>query len=234
MKFQVLILMLCTSAAVWAVDPAPPAAATLVGEVLEIKDVESYTYLRLKTANGEQWVAVGKTKTKKGAKVTIENVMMMQNFESKTLKKTFSSIAFGSLAGAGMSRGADVMSMSGGHSAAAKNTDTTPDVQVPKATGANARTVAEIVGKSSELKDKSVQVRGKVVKFNPGIMGKNWVHLRDGSGSAADGSNDILVTTLDATKLGDIVTASGVVRVGKDFGAGYSYKVLVEEASLKP
>jgi hypothetical protein len=107
------------------------------------------------------------------------------------------------------------------------------DVKVTKAVGANARTVAEIVAKRAELKDQTVLVRGKVVKFNPEIMGKNWVHLRDGSGSAADGSNDILVTTLAQAKVGEVVTVQGTVRTDKDFGSGYSYQVLIEEATLK-
>lgn len=108
------------------------------------------------------------------------------------------------------------------------------DIKVNKAVGANARTVAEIVTKRMELKDQPVLVRGKVVKFNPGIMGKNWIHLRDGSGSAADGSNDILVTTMASTKVGDVVTIQGIVRADKDFGSGYAYQVLIEEATLKP
>jgi hypothetical protein len=110
--------------------------------------------------------------------------------------------------------------------------DQTP-VKVSKATGANARTVAEVVNGAQTLKDKAVEVHGKVVKYNPDIMGKNWVHLRDGTGKADDGSNDILVTTMATTKVGDVVTASGTVRTDKDFGAGYAYKVLIEEATLK-
>jgi hypothetical protein len=94
--------------------------------------------------------------------------------------------------------------------------------------------VAEIVSKGGELKDKPVLVRGKVVKYNPGIMGRNWVHLRDGSGSAADGSHDVLVTTKDQAQVGDVVSVQGLVRVNKDFGAGYAYKVMIEEATLKP
>jgi len=107
------------------------------------------------------------------------------------------------------------------------------DVKVPKATGPDARTVAEIVTKGTALKDKTVAVRGKVVKFTPGVMGKNWVHLRDGSGSAADGTNDVLVTTQDETKIGDIVLVRGTVRTDVNLGSGYAYKVLVEEAKLQ-
>jgi hypothetical protein len=118
------------------------------------------------------------------------------------------------------------------HAGLARKTDT-GDINVPKASGANARTVAEIMTKSAELKDKAVLVRGKVVKYNPGIMGKNWIHLRDGSGSAADQTNDVLVTTTNESKTGDVVTVKGIVRADRDFGSGYSYKVLIEEATLQ-
>jgi len=107
------------------------------------------------------------------------------------------------------------------------------NVKVPKATGPDARTVAEIVAKGSELKDKTVAVRGKVVKYTPGVLGKNWVHLQDGSGSASDGTNDVLVTTKDETKIGDVVLARGTVRTDVNIGSGYAFKVVVEEAKLQ-
>jgi len=107
------------------------------------------------------------------------------------------------------------------------------NVKVPKATGPDARTVAEIVAKGSELKDKPVAVRGKVVKYTPGVLGKNWVHLQDGSGSASDGTNDVLVTTKDETKIGDVVLARGTVRTDVNIGSGYAFKVVVEEAKLQ-
>ena len=117
------------------------------------------------------------------------------------------------------------------HSGMAKAADV-GDVKVAKATGPDARTVAEIVGRKGELKDKPVVVRGKVVKFTPGILGKNWIHLRDGTGSQADGTNDVLVTSLAETKVGDVVVAKGIVRTDVNLGSGYAYKVLVEEATL--
>lgn len=106
------------------------------------------------------------------------------------------------------------------------------NIKVAKATGPDARTVAEVNSQSATLKGKTVAVRGMVVKFNPEILGKNWVHIRDGSGSDADGSNDILVTTKDTTKVGDVVLVKGVVATNRDLGSGYSYKVLIEEATL--
>ncbi len=107
------------------------------------------------------------------------------------------------------------------------------DVKVPKATGPDARTVAEIIEKKAALNSKPVLVRGKVVKYTPGVMGKNWIHLQDGSGSAADSTNDVLVTTKDETKIGAVVVARGTVRTDVDLGSGYFYKVLVDEAKLQ-
>ena len=243
MKALLCIVMFLSAAVAWAAGSAPPAAASSVkGQVLEVRDVDAYTYLRLKTKDGEQWAAVGRASVKKGAEVTIENAAVMRNFESKTLKKTFDTIVFGNLAGASVAAapgagaapgaappaGGDLGAM---HSGMAKAADV-GDVKVAKATGPDARTVAEIVGRKGELKDKPVVVRGKVVKFTPGILGKNWIHLRDGTGSQADGSNDVLVTSLAETKVGDVVVAKGIVRTDVNLGSGYAYKVLVEEATL--
>jgi hypothetical protein len=224
-----LIVVAASATSVWAGEnpaPVPLSAAVVTGEVLEVKDVDSYTYLLLKTRNGETWAAVNKAPVRPGTQVTIENVMFMKNFESKALKKTFPAIVFGTLGGTDND-------MASAHAGVAQVADTSP-IHVPKASGANARTVAEIVTMAAELKDKPVRVRGKIVKYNPAIMGKNWLHLRDGSGAAADNSNDVLVTTSGQAKLGDVVTVTGVVRTDKDFGSGYSYKVLIEEATLQP
>ena len=168
----------------------------------------------------------------KGAEVTIENATVMTNFESKTLKKTFDRIVFGSLRlrrhrGSRRARRHEQM-----HAGVSKAADS-GNVKVPKANGPDARTVAEIVEKMAELNNKPVLVRGKVVKYTPGVMGKNWIHLRDGSGSAADSTNDVLVTTKDETKIGDVVLARGTVRTDVDLGSGYFYKVLVDEAKLQ-
>lgn len=107
------------------------------------------------------------------------------------------------------------------------------DVKVAKATGPDARTVAEILARKADLKDRNVVVRGKIVKFTPGILGKNWIHLQDGTGSAADNTHDIVVTTLDEARKGDVVLVKGVVRTDRDIGSGYFYKVLVEDARLQ-
>jgi len=222
-----LLLTLCLLLASAFVNPAF-AADSVSGTVLEVKEVESYTYLRLKTKEGEVWAAVNRAPVKLGAQVAIENASEMRNFESKALKKTFPVIVFGVLAGSDKE-------MLSAHSGVSHAPEAAEKIQVPKASGANAKTVAEIVTQAKDLKDKPVVVRGKVVKFNPGIMGKTWIHLRDGSGNAADNSNDILITAALNTmaKPGDVVTVSGTVRTDKDFGAGYAYKVLIEDATVK-
>ncbi len=75
-------------------------------------------------------------------------------------------------------------------------------------------------------------MRGKVVKFNPEIMGRNWLHLRDGSGSAEKQDNDITVTTSDMVAKGDVVTIRGKVALDQDFTAGYAYPVMIEGAKV--
>ena len=91
-------------------------------------------------------------------------------------------------------------------------------------------TVEELYAKKAELKGKKVAVRGKAVKFNAGIMGKNFLHLQDGSGK--QGANDITVTTNQNVKVGDIVLVTGVMATDRDFGGGYRYEVILEEAAL--
>ena len=102
---------------------------------------------------------------------------------------------------------------------------------VPKAEAADARTVAEVNTDRLALKDRSVTVRAQVVKIN-NVLGKNWVHLRDGSGSSADGSNDLLVTSEGEPRIGDVVVAKGTVKTDVDIGDGYTFKVLVEDATF--
>jgi hypothetical protein len=131
--------------------------------------------------------------------------------------------------GASAAPGAD---MAGVHAGMGRPVDI-GEIKVAKATGPDAHTVAEILTKQSELKNKAVVVRGKVVKFTPAVLEKNWIHLRDGSGSAADGTNDLVVTTKDETRIGDVVLVKGVVRVDRNVGSGYVYKVLIEEATLQ-
>ena len=120
-----------------------------------------------------------------------------------------------------------------GGSDGAKAQAASDKIKVEKAKGADAYTVSETYEKAAELDKKTVVVRGKVVKVSKGIMGKNWVHLQDGSGDAGKGTNNLVVTSQDVPNVGTVVTAKGILYKDKDFGAGYKYRVIVEEATVK-
>lgn len=209
---------------------APAAAGdALTGPVLEQLAASPYVYLRIRTSQGEVWAAVPEATVETGSVVTVSGAMLMTNFESATLKRTFDRVYFGTLGPEG-----SAMAGSGGDPHAGVGRQPAPvDVgTVEKATGADAHTVAEIWAQKAALEGKTVTLRGVVVKANNGVMGKNWIHLQDGSGDAAQGTNDMTVTSGDQAATGATITVKGTVRTGKDFGAGYVYPVLVEDARI--
>lgn len=117
-------------------------------------------------------------------------------------------------------------------SSASHTTAPTVKATIAKATAANAYTVAEVWAQKESLVGKSVTIRGVIAKYTAEVMGKNWIHLQDGSGDPAKGTNDITVTSLDTAAKGDTITVNGTVRTNRDLGAGYSYAVLLEDARL--
>ena len=212
---------------------ATAPAGALTGKVLETMNAGGYTYVKVQTAQGPVWAAVRQFPTKVGATVSINAEMTMENFESRTLNRKFDRIVFGSLAGPATAPSAKQPSMMSGATSpmgSATQHMTTPnatDVKVAKAEGANAKTIAELWSGKDTLKGKPVVVRGKVVKSLSGIMGKNWLHLRDGSTD-----KDITVTTDATAAVGDVVVVTGVLTADKDFGAGYMYPVIIEDAKI--
>ncbi|MBU5612755.1 DNA-binding protein [Geomonas azotofigens] len=105
--------------------------------------------------------------------------------------------------------------------------------KVTKAKGPNAYTIAEIYAKSKKLEKKPVVVRGRVVRVSQKIMKRNWIHLVDGTGSSAKKTDDLVITSKDLPKEGDVVTVSGTLYNNLDFGSGYRYNVLVQDAKFK-
>jgi hypothetical protein len=94
------------------------------------------------------------------------------------------------------------------------------------------KTVAEVFAEKDQLAGKQVVVRGKVVKTRDNIMGKNWVHVRDGTG--AEKTNDLTITTSDPLPtVGATVVVTGQLSKDKDLGLGYKYDVLIEDAKVK-
>jgi len=230
-SFLMVVVMLWAGAGLAAEQAAPSQGKTLSGTILEVEHTKIFTYLRLKTADGETWAATERAELKKGMDVTLDNTVVMTNFEAPSLNRKFDKIVFGHLPSAGPNAALSRSHLSSVHSGVGKAPGAA-DVKVAKATGSNAKTVAEVVAGKDQLKGQTVLVRGKVVRYNPGILGRNWIHLRDGSGSAADRTNDVLVTSKGETKIGEIVLVKGIVRTNQDFGAGYSYPVMIEAVEL--
>lgn len=94
----------------------------------------------------------------------------------------------------------------------------------------NLKTVEAINGSGATLAGQTVSAQGKVVKVLNGIMKRNFIHVQDGTGDA--NTNDLIVTSKQTARVGDQVTISGVVGVNRDFGSGYLYPLLVEDASI--
>ena len=213
-------------------QPDGAAGDVVSGKVQEIIPADRYQYLRLQTGDGEVWAAVLRSEVTVGQTVTVEGTSRHENFESASLKRTFPVLLMGMLrTGGAASAPTAPPAKAPGTPAAAP---TVGAAAVPRATGEEARTVAEIHAQKTALSGKRVRVRGRVVKYNEDILGKNWVHLQDGSGDPKTGNNDILVTTSGKTAVGADITVSGTVALDKDFGAGYRYAVLVDEGTLEP
>ncbi len=214
---------------------ADASAGALSGKVVETMNSGGYTYVSLEKNGKKTWVAVPQMQVTVGQEMALQPGQEMRNFTSKSLNRTFESIIFsGGPAGAQGSQ-----TMPAGHGASGDkpivskaSATAVKDVKVEKATGADAYTVGEIFAKRASLDQKTAVVRGKVVKVSPGIMGKNWIHLQDGTGDAGAGTNKLVVTSDDMPAVGDVVTVKGTVFKDKDFGAGYKYNVIMEKASI--
>ena len=211
-----------------APEPHAPHAEAMVasGKVLETMNAGGYTYIKLANAKGEMWTAVPETKIEKGATVNVTVQMMAENFESSSLNRKFDRLAFGTIEGAPAAKPA--MAPPSMASSAAPKVEV-GNIEQP----AGGMSVASVWKDRKSIAGKEITVRGKVVKFLPSIMGKNWMHLRDGSGSAESKDNDITVTTSEVARVGDVVTVTGKVSVDKDFGSGYAYPVIVEDAKVR-
>ena len=92
--------------------------------------------------------------------------------------------------------------------------------------------MASVIQNKDKLGGKTIAAQGKVVKVNNGIMGRNFVHVQDGSGDAAKGTNNLIITSTQTAAVGDQVAISGTVVLNRDFGMGYSYPLLIENASI--
>ncbi len=216
----------------------PELPQMVSGEVLETMDAAGYTYVRLATDDGEIWAASNQFPVAAGDRVMLPLETPMQNFHSASLDRDFDLIYFASFIvpegeTAPMQSAAGDGELPPGHPSL-EGFRMPPDDAVPAAMGAPAGglTIAEVWQRKAELAGSQVTVQGRVVKYNAAILGRNWLHLQDGSGELEQGTNDITVTTADEAAIGDVVTATGTVSVDQDFGAGYTYTVMLEDATI--
>jgi len=211
----------------------------VTGTVVERTDAATYSYLRLETSSGEIWAAVPQTDIAVGSVVGIENSSWMHGFESKALGRSFDRILFGTLSGEATEPGsgglpAGHVAVDGQPAAARPASDGGAGIQIAKAEGPDGRTIAELYAQRESLAGASVVVQGQVVKFTPAVMGRNWLHLQYGSGSPADQNHDLTVTTDAEVNIGDTVLIRGQVEIDRDFGAGYTYSLVIEQAVVSP
>jgi hypothetical protein len=207
-----------------------------VGNVTETMDAGNYTYVALERDGEQVWAAGPKTVVALGDEIAIGLEMRMDGFHSESLGRTFDAVYFVSelrpthVASTGSEPGADPHAGVPGF----EERKALPDLDldsIEKAAGGHR--VADLWARRSELAASEVVVRGRVVKYNDGILGRNWLHIQDGSGDPEAGTHDLTVTTNGKSAVGDLVIVRGVVAVDRDFGAGYSYAVLVEEAEVE-
>ena len=233
--------------------PSAPQSAAFRGKVVETQDVTPYTYIRLDDGAGNEiWAAVPETQLEIGEEVALKGGDVMTNFSSKTLNRTFESIIFASgvvrgsendagrtPATAGGSSADDVQSAGGPHGMTSQSSGGSAraivsftGVKVEKSTAQNGYTVGELFDKAASLNNQKVTVKGMVVKISPNIMGKNWLHIQDGTGDPGKNTHDLVVTSQALAERGSIISLEGVLAADKDFGFGYRYDVLIEDAVI--
>jgi hypothetical protein len=234
--------------------PDAPSAPTLEGTVLETISVPNYVYLRLATSDGtEQWAAVNEAEIRVGQRVQVRDAQLMEKFTSNTLKRTFERIYFGALVSPGdqskdtaagatpnphVASDATAADASNLHGMPGANPHADPTAmgdnvavgQISKASGPQGKTIAQVFAEAPRLTGKVVRVRGVVVKSTPKVMGRTFLHLRDGSGSKTAEDFDLAVTTPALPAVGTTVLLEGTVKTNVDFGSGYRYRVLLEDA----
>lgn len=213
--------------------PVPPGMVR--GEALETMDSGGYTYVFMDTGQDQRWVAALETPVAVGDVIQTDQGMAMNGFTSNTLNRTFNVVYFVSSL-QNLSAGSQPMAQASGELPAGH-----PDVTAGAATAAavpeieafeQGKDIAYVYANKDDLAGSEITLRGRVVKYNPGILGWNFIHIQDGSGDAAAGDNDLIVTTKSATEVGETVVLTGNIVLDKDFGAGYSYPVLIEDASI--
>lgn len=199
-----------------------PAGTHSVKSV-ESMDASNYTYIYVEENGKTFWIAVPQMEVKKGDVLYFSKSMEMKNFKSETLNRTFESILFVDDIRKEMS--SPQMNQPHPVPTSAKE----QKISVQKLS--DGKSIGEIFSQMNKLSGKNIRVRGKVVKFNANIMGTNWIHIQDGT--EFQNEYDLLITSDTPVQVGQVIVVEGKLITNKDFGAGYSYKALIENAKIK-
>jgi hypothetical protein len=220
-------------------------APIFYGKVLEIKPAMGYKYLKVQEQGGETWVAIANAPVKVGDKIGFDKKTMMKDFKSKSLGEAFKEIYFASdvylpQKATGPKSMKDMLGLStkknDPHAGMGRGMSPEPEEaeEVKPFVHKDAYSIEEIHMWRKELKDKVITLNATVFKVSHGIMKRDWVHLGDGSGNEQKLTDDLVFTATHTTiKSGDKVVAKGKVTLDKDFGYGYFYKVIIEDASFE-
>ena len=230
MKNPILFLMILSCSLVSTIVAASPDKtknhhapdnSRLYGKVVQSMDANNYTYVQINTGSELIWAAGPKTPLKKGNMIALNASMPFTDFESKTLNRKFKKIYF--VNRFVTDQKAQHASMADPH-AGIKPTATNAVIQGIKKLS-DGKSVAEVYSQKKELAGKGIKIRGKVVKYTGKVMGKNWLHIQDSSGT-----QKLVITTEQEVKIGDMVVVNGIVAVDQELGHGYRYDVMIERA----
>ena len=199
-----------------------PEAVMHTVEVKDFINTSNYTYINVSENGSDYWIAVTKMDVKKGETLYFTKSMEMKDFHSTELNKTFDSVLFVD----GISATPNKQITGFVH----PEMNPTPEIKEKINPAPGGKTVKEIFADQSELNGKIIRIKGEVIKVNSGIMNRNWIHIQDGTNEK--GQYDLLVTSKENAKVGDVVVFEGKVSINKDFGAGYKYPVMVEDAKI--
>jgi hypothetical protein len=197
------------------------------GTVTYAKTAGGYTYLKVKEAGKESWLAALPMSVAVGDKVEYAGGDTMKDFKSKAMDQTFDSIRFVSRIHVANK---DMPKDDFHKGIKPENKVAIPPMQGEIAKPKGGRNVAELFTDKDKLSGKNVQARARVMKVSKNIMGKNWVTLSDGTGKDPD--DKIIATTQEVPAVGDVVVASGVLKTNVNLGSGYQYKVIIEDAKF--
>ncbi len=204
-------------------------------EVIEVIQGNAYTYLKVNENKAEKWMAISKQDVQTGAVYYYDEGLQMNNFHSKEIDRTFDEIYFvNTISATPLEK--DVMgamgAMGGTQEAPAHmgKVTTEQNSSISLAKKAEELTVAKIFAARNDYAGKEIEIRGIVVKVNEQVMGKNWIHIQDGTND--NGNFDLTVSTTELPAVNDEITVKGKITLNKDFGYGYSYEVIMEDAAV--